>query len=75
MLPNANGAAVTILAVMIGRPGAGDDQLHLGTDEYPRRAARPPNIRHIVTSRAFVEKAHLEKIVERARPRRRRHLP
>ena len=28
MLPNANGAAVTLDGADVGRPGAGDDQLH-----------------------------------------------
>ncbi len=63
MLPNANGTVATLLAVMsAGRVPAminftsGLMNINAGT--------RAANIRHILTSRAFVEKAHLEKLVE-----------
>ncbi len=37
MLPNANGAVVTILALMSAGPRAGDDQLHGRRRQYPGR--------------------------------------
>ena len=37
MLPNANGAVVTILGADVGRPRAGDDQLHGRRRQHPRR--------------------------------------
>ena len=37
MLPNANGAAVTILGADVGGPRAGDDQLHGRRRQHPRR--------------------------------------
>ena len=37
MLPNANGAAVTILGLMTRGPRAGDDQFHRRRGQHPRR--------------------------------------
>ena len=37
MLPNANGAAVTLFGADVGRPRAGDDQLHRRRRQRPRR--------------------------------------
>ncbi len=63
MLPNANGAAVTLLAVMsAGRVPAminfTSGLMNIGS------GCRAANVRYILTSRAFVEKAHLEKIID-----------
>ena len=67
MLPNANGAAVTIFALMsAGRVPA---MINFTSGLMNMRAAcKAADIRAIVTSRAFVEKAHLEKIVEGLAP-------
>ena len=64
MLPNANGAAVTILGADVGGPRAGDDQLHRRRRQHPGRLQGGRGRRPIVTSRAFVEKAQLEALVE-----------
>jgi acyl-[acyl-carrier-protein]-phospholipid O-acyltransferase/long-chain-fatty-acid--[acyl-carrier-protein] ligase len=63
MLPNANGAAVAVLALMsAGRVPA---MINFTTGLMNLRAAcKAANLRTIVTSRTFVEKAHLEKLVE-----------
>ena len=63
MLPNANGAAVTVLAVMSAGRVPAMINFTSGLMNI-RGAIGAANIRHLVTSRAFVEKAHLEKIVE-----------
>jgi acyl-[acyl-carrier-protein]-phospholipid O-acyltransferase/long-chain-fatty-acid--[acyl-carrier-protein] ligase len=67
MLPNANGAVVAILALMsAGRVPA---MINFTAGLMNLRAAcKAANIRTIVTSRAFVEKAHLEKLVEGVTP-------
>jgi acyl-[acyl-carrier-protein]-phospholipid O-acyltransferase/long-chain-fatty-acid--[acyl-carrier-protein] ligase len=63
MLPNANGAAVTLLAAMsAGRVPAMIN--FTGGVMNIRSGCRAANIKHIVTSRTFVERAHLDKIVE-----------
>ena len=63
MLPNANAAAVTILAVMsAGRVPA---MINFTSGALNiRNGCRAANVRIIVTSRAFVEKAHLGKILD-----------
>jgi acyl-[acyl-carrier-protein]-phospholipid O-acyltransferase/long-chain-fatty-acid--[acyl-carrier-protein] ligase len=63
MLPNANGAAVAILALMsAGRVPA---MINFSSGLMNLRAAcKAANLGTIVTSRAFVEKAHLEKLVD-----------
>jgi acyl-[acyl-carrier-protein]-phospholipid O-acyltransferase/long-chain-fatty-acid--[acyl-carrier-protein] ligase len=63
MLPNANGAAVAILALMsAGRVPA---MINFTSGLMNLRAAcKAANLRTIVTSRAFVDKAHLEKLVD-----------
>ena len=67
MLPNANGAVVAILALMsAGRVPA---MINFTSGLMNLRAAcKAANIRTIVTSRTFVEKAHLEKLVEGLTP-------
>jgi acyl-[acyl-carrier-protein]-phospholipid O-acyltransferase/long-chain-fatty-acid--[acyl-carrier-protein] ligase len=67
MLPNANGAAVAILALMsAGRVPA---MINFTSGLMNLRAAcKAANLGTIVTSRAFVEKAHLEKLVEGLTP-------
>jgi acyl-[acyl-carrier-protein]-phospholipid O-acyltransferase/long-chain-fatty-acid--[acyl-carrier-protein] ligase len=63
MLPNANGAAVAILALMsAGRVPA---MINFTSGLMNLRAAcKAANLRTIVTSRAFVDKAHLGKLVD-----------
>jgi acyl-[acyl-carrier-protein]-phospholipid O-acyltransferase/long-chain-fatty-acid--[acyl-carrier-protein] ligase len=63
MLPNANGAVVAILALMsAGRVPA---MINFTSGLMNLRAAcKAANLGTIVTSRAFVEKAHLEKLVQ-----------
>jgi acyl-[acyl-carrier-protein]-phospholipid O-acyltransferase/long-chain-fatty-acid--[acyl-carrier-protein] ligase len=67
MLPNANGAVVAILALMsAGRVPA---MINFTAGVMNLRAAcKAANIRTIITSRAFVEKAHLEKLIEGVTP-------
>jgi acyl-[acyl-carrier-protein]-phospholipid O-acyltransferase/long-chain-fatty-acid--[acyl-carrier-protein] ligase len=67
MLPNANGAVVAILALMsAGRVPA---MINFTSGLMNLRAAcKAANIGTIVTSRTFVEKAHLEKLVEGLTP-------
>jgi acyl-[acyl-carrier-protein]-phospholipid O-acyltransferase/long-chain-fatty-acid--[acyl-carrier-protein] ligase len=67
MLPNANGAVVAIFALMsAGRVPA---MINFTSGLMNLRAAcKAADIRTIVTSRAFIEKAHLEKIVEDLSP-------
>ncbi len=67
MLPNANGAVVAILALMsAGRVPA---MINFTSGLMNLRAAcKAANVGTIVTSRAFVEKAHLEKLVEGLKP-------
>jgi acyl-[acyl-carrier-protein]-phospholipid O-acyltransferase / long-chain-fatty-acid--[acyl-carrier-protein] ligase len=67
MLPNANGAVVAILALMsAGRVPA---MINFTSGLMNLRAAcKAANIRTIVTSRTFVEKAHLEKLIEGLTP-------
>jgi acyl-[acyl-carrier-protein]-phospholipid O-acyltransferase / long-chain-fatty-acid--[acyl-carrier-protein] ligase len=67
MLPNANGAAVTVLAVMSAGRMPAMINFTAGLMNI-RGGCRAANIRHILTSRSFVEKAHLEKIIEGLRP-------
>jgi acyl-[acyl-carrier-protein]-phospholipid O-acyltransferase/long-chain-fatty-acid--[acyl-carrier-protein] ligase len=66
MLPNANGAAVTVLALMSGGRVPAMINFTSGVMNI-RGAIRAANIKHLVTSRTFVEKAHLEKIVDALR--------
>jgi acyl-[acyl-carrier-protein]-phospholipid O-acyltransferase/long-chain-fatty-acid--[acyl-carrier-protein] ligase len=67
MLPNANGAVVAVFALMsAGRVPA---MMNFTAGLMNLRAAcKAANIHTIVTSRTFVEKAHLEKIVEGLSP-------
>jgi len=67
MMPNANGAVVAILALMsAGRVPA---MINFTSGLMNLRAAcKAANIRSIVTSRTFVEKAHLEKLIEGLTP-------
>jgi acyl-[acyl-carrier-protein]-phospholipid O-acyltransferase/long-chain-fatty-acid--[acyl-carrier-protein] ligase len=67
MLPNANGAAVTVLAVMsAGRVPAMINftagLMNIGS------GCEAAKVRHILTSRTFVEKAHLQKIIDGLAP-------
>ena len=67
MLPNANGAAVALLALMSG--GRVPAMLNFTSGPMNvRAAAMAASIRHVVTSRAFVEKAHLGKIIDALGP-------
>jgi acyl-[acyl-carrier-protein]-phospholipid O-acyltransferase / long-chain-fatty-acid--[acyl-carrier-protein] ligase len=63
MLPNANGAAVTILAAMSAGRVPAMINFTAGVMNI-RSGCRAADIKHIVTSRTFVERAHLDKIVE-----------
>jgi acyl-CoA synthetase (AMP-forming)/AMP-acid ligase II len=67
MMPNANGAVVAILALMsAGRVPA---MMNFTSGLMNLRAAcKAANIQSIVTSRTFVEKAHLEKLIEGLTP-------
>jgi len=67
MLPNANGAAVTILAAMSAGRVPAMINFTAGLMNI-RSACRAADIKHIVTSRTFVERAHLDKIVEGLAP-------
>jgi acyl-[acyl-carrier-protein]-phospholipid O-acyltransferase / long-chain-fatty-acid--[acyl-carrier-protein] ligase len=67
MLPNANGAVVTILAAMSAGRVPAMINFTAGLMNI-RSGCRAANIKHIVTSRVFVEKAHLEKIVDALAP-------
>jgi acyl-[acyl-carrier-protein]-phospholipid O-acyltransferase / long-chain-fatty-acid--[acyl-carrier-protein] ligase len=67
MLPNANGAAVTILAAMSAGRVPAMINFTAGLMNI-RSSCRAANIRHIVTSRVFVERAHLDKIVDALAP-------
>ena len=63
MLPNANGAAVTVFAVMsAGRLPAMIN--FSGGVANVRAACKAAQVRTIVTSRAFVEKGRLENLIE-----------
>jgi acyl-[acyl-carrier-protein]-phospholipid O-acyltransferase / long-chain-fatty-acid--[acyl-carrier-protein] ligase len=63
MLPNANGAAVAILAAMSAGRVPAMINFTAGLMNI-RNACRAANVEHIVTSRTFVERAHLGKIIE-----------
>jgi acyl-[acyl-carrier-protein]-phospholipid O-acyltransferase/long-chain-fatty-acid--[acyl-carrier-protein] ligase len=63
MLPNANAAAVTILAAMSAGRVPAMVNFTAGLMNI-RNACRAANVKHLVTSQAFVERAHLGKIVE-----------
>jgi acyl-[acyl-carrier-protein]-phospholipid O-acyltransferase / long-chain-fatty-acid--[acyl-carrier-protein] ligase len=67
MLPNANGAVVTILALMSAGRVPAMINFTSGLMNI-RGGCQAAFIRHIVTSRVFVEKAHLEKIVDALAP-------
>ncbi len=67
MLPNANGAAVTILAVMSAGRVPAMINFTAGLMNI-RSGCRAANIRHILTSRTFIERAHLQKIVDGLAP-------
>ncbi len=67
MLPNANGAVVTTLALM----SAGRVPAMLNFSAGPanlRAACRAAALNTILTSRAFIERAHLEKLIEALAP-------
>jgi acyl-[acyl-carrier-protein]-phospholipid O-acyltransferase/long-chain-fatty-acid--[acyl-carrier-protein] ligase len=63
MLPNANGAAATVLAAMSAGRVPAMINFTSGVMNI-RSGCRAANVRHILTSRVFVEKAHLEKIID-----------
>jgi acyl-[acyl-carrier-protein]-phospholipid O-acyltransferase/long-chain-fatty-acid--[acyl-carrier-protein] ligase len=67
MLPNANGAVVTILAAMSAGRVPAMVNFTAGLANI-RSACRAADIKHVVTSRTFVERAHLDKIVEALAP-------
>lgn len=67
MLPNANGAAVTLVATMSAGRVPAMINFTSGLMNI-RSGCRAANVRHILTSRAFVEKAHLEKIIDGLAP-------
>jgi acyl-[acyl-carrier-protein]-phospholipid O-acyltransferase/long-chain-fatty-acid--[acyl-carrier-protein] ligase len=62
MLPNANGVAVTILAAMSAGRVPAMINFTSGLMNI-RSGCQAANVKHILTSRVFVEKAHLDKIV------------
>jgi acyl-[acyl-carrier-protein]-phospholipid O-acyltransferase/long-chain-fatty-acid--[acyl-carrier-protein] ligase len=63
MLPNANGAAVTVFAVMSG--GRLPAMINFsGGAANVRAACKAAQVKTIVTSRAFVEKGRLENLIE-----------
>jgi acyl-[acyl-carrier-protein]-phospholipid O-acyltransferase / long-chain-fatty-acid--[acyl-carrier-protein] ligase len=63
MLPNTNGAAVTVLATMSAGRVAAMINFTAGLMNI-RSGCRAANVRSILTSRTFIEKAHLQKIVD-----------
>jgi acyl-[acyl-carrier-protein]-phospholipid O-acyltransferase/long-chain-fatty-acid--[acyl-carrier-protein] ligase len=63
MLPNANGAGVTILAAMSAGRVPAMINYTAGLMNI-RSACCAANIKNLVTSRTFIERAHLGKIVE-----------
>jgi acyl-[acyl-carrier-protein]-phospholipid O-acyltransferase / long-chain-fatty-acid--[acyl-carrier-protein] ligase len=63
MLPNANGAAVTIIAAMSAGRVPAMINFTAGLMNI-RNGCRAADIKHVVTSRTFVERAHLDKIAE-----------
>ncbi len=63
MLPNANGAGVTILAAMSAGRVPAMINYTAGLMNI-RNACCAANIKNLVTSRTFIERAHLDKIVE-----------
>jgi acyl-[acyl-carrier-protein]-phospholipid O-acyltransferase / long-chain-fatty-acid--[acyl-carrier-protein] ligase len=63
MLPNANAAAVTILAAMSAGRVPAMINFTAGLTNI-RNACRAANVKHLVTSRTFVERAHLDKTVQ-----------
>jgi acyl-[acyl-carrier-protein]-phospholipid O-acyltransferase / long-chain-fatty-acid--[acyl-carrier-protein] ligase len=67
MLPNANGAAVTILAAMSAGRVPAMINFTAGLMNI-RSGCQAANVRRILTSRTFVEKAHLEKIIDGLAP-------
>jgi acyl-[acyl-carrier-protein]-phospholipid O-acyltransferase / long-chain-fatty-acid--[acyl-carrier-protein] ligase len=67
MLPNANGVAVTIFALMSAGRVPAMINFTSGLMNI-RGGCQAANIKHIVTSRLFVEKAHLDKIVDALAP-------
>ncbi len=67
MLPNANGAAVTILAAMSAGRVPAMINFTAGLMNI-RNACRAANVKHLVTSQTFVERAHLGKIIDGLAP-------
>jgi acyl-[acyl-carrier-protein]-phospholipid O-acyltransferase / long-chain-fatty-acid--[acyl-carrier-protein] ligase len=67
MLPNANGAGLTILAAMSAGRVPAMINYTSGLMNI-RSACRAANVNNIVTSRTFIERAHLDKIVEALAP-------
>src|SRR6266849_5161099 len=67
MLPNANGAVVTILAAMSAGRVPAMINFTAGVMNI-RSGCRAADIKHVLTSRTFVERAHLDKIVEALAP-------
>jgi len=67
MLPNANGAAVTLLAMLSAGRVPAMINFSAGLTNI-KAACRAANIRTVVTSRVFVEKGRLTSIVEGLQP-------
>ncbi len=67
MLPNANGAAVTTLAVMSAGRVPAMINFTSGLMNI-RSSCQAANVKQILTSRVFVERAHLEKIIDALTP-------
>ena len=63
MLPNANGAVVTILGVMSAGRVPAMINFTAGADEHPRGLQGRARSTTIVTSRAFIEKGKLDAVV------------
>jgi acyl-[acyl-carrier-protein]-phospholipid O-acyltransferase/long-chain-fatty-acid--[acyl-carrier-protein] ligase len=63
MLPNANGAGLTILAAMSAGRVPAMINYTAGLTNI-RSACCAANVKNLVTSRTFIERAHLDKVVE-----------
>ncbi len=62
MLPNANGAAVTVLALMSAGLVPAMINFSAGTMNI-RASLKAAVVKHMLTSRLFVERAHLDRII------------
>ena len=72
MLPNANGAVVTVLGADVGGPRAGDDQLHRRRGEYSGRLQGRAARHHRHLARLHREGASSTNLVAAHRARRSR---